>query len=535
MGFRFSIEHASLVGWMTRRDFPGPPGPWPPGLLPGFFEMWDHWRMRMPYHDREVHEERWKAPRARADTIRDFLTEAPGLLITRRPRYRGELEAAAKASLERLASTPSADGPPGMLHSDDVAHILAPVRDLFVVPYYFLICDQRDHGEAIRNTPDFTLWLQCSANLSSEASRDILDPFPAIPTMLAQLSDGPVTLCWDWAGRAQSIPSERVPPEELMRMVTKMPPRAMWERLQEVSQGEPPGSGFHILQLSDLHFGTKATRESLGYVEQHLQQRITEMRRGGRAVQPVITGDLMDNPTKASLEEFNAFRNRLANAAGTHIVAVPGNHDMRKKGLLWKSLEPLTELEWSSVVESEACQAVFFCFDSSKDAKLARGKITNKQLTDVSTSVHERLGRGRLEDRIRIALIHHHPFSTTEDEQDVVPYLRIREERFMRMENSDEFVQWCGKLDVPLILHGHKHKPRFVSREVVLHEGNLRLVRAIGCGSTFGADGYPRAYNWITWQPRTRSWSITYYSDPGDGSGFVPKRLVGGHSTLPEG
>jgi 3',5'-cyclic AMP phosphodiesterase CpdA len=315
-------------------------------------------------------------------------------------------------------------------------------------------------------------------------------------------------------------------------MVRGIPPWDLWSELKRLHQTEAPA--FNILQLSDLHFGaTAVTNRKLAYVEQHLRDRIDQVRKTGGVVQPVITGDLMDTPSKKNLEEFEAFRNRLTDHSKTDVICIPGNHDMRRKGFLWRNWEALAGLEWKSVVASDLCKVVFICFDTSRDAKLAQGRITDDQFLEVATKVTELHRRGNYTDYIRVALVHHHPFSTRDDEIDTLPYWGIREERFLRMENGDHLVRWCGSNGVPLILHGHKHHPRFIGQEVEI-KGRACLVRAVGCGSSFGIEGKPLSFNWITWQPATKQWAVSFFADPGDGSGFHEKRLViGGQPDAP--
>lgn len=235
----------------------------------------------------------------------------------------------------------------------------------------------------------------------------------------------------------------------------------------------------------------------------------------------------MDSPSKKNLIEFEAFRNRLEDTAKTKTICIPGNHDMRRKGFLWRNWEHVSSLEWQNVIASDVCKTIFVCFDTSKEAKLAQGKITKDQFIDVATKLDGMKRLGKYDDHICVTLVHHHPFSTQDDEVDTLPFLRIKEEPYLRMENGEDLVKWCASRNVPLILHGHKHRPRFVGREIEF-EGRTRLVRAIGCGSSFGIEGKPLSYNWITWQPAARSWTVSYMADPGDGSGFAEKRLVVG-------
>lgn len=538
MGFEFNIEHASLVGWLTRRDFPAPlPG------RDGFPDPWDlfwrrHRRGRLHHMHPDPSRSHWRAPRATEATMRSFLEALPQAVVSYRQPDAEALRLLVRQCAERFRDV-LVDGPsePEPLTSTDVARVLAPLRQWFDVPFYFLPLGANLSLDDVRRSPDFTLWLLCSDNRRWRANMDLLDPFPGIRAVLAGTdpnSDGPgATLCWNWAGETIVVSHRRTPIEDLLHLVKDVPADLLWHKIAGFADG--PGSGFNILQLSDLHLGSKAvTARQVSYVEQHLRSRIDEATRSGGVVQPVITGDLMDSPSRKSLAEFEAFRARLEDAAKTKAICVPGNHDSRRKGFLWRNWAQLADLEWQSVIASSVCKTVFVCFDTSKNAKLAQGNITKDQFMEVATRIDGLKRIGDYDDHIFVTLVHHHPFSTQDDEVDTLPFLRIREERFVRMENGEDLVRWCASRGVPLILHGHKHRPRFVGREVEF-EGRTRLVRAIGCGSSFGVEGKPLSYNWITWQPEARSWTVSYMADPGDGSGFAEKRLIvganpGGHS-----
>jgi len=412
--------------------------------------------------------------------------------------------------------------PDAIVASQEVARILAPLRHWFDVPFYFLPLRSQVHFEHFRDSTDYTMWLQCEDQSPGKITRDLLDPFPAIRQLFT--ANTPTTICWTWSGETCVLSQETASVERLLEIVRNSPPWRLWSELKRLHQTEAPA--FNLLQLSDLHFGASAvTNPKLAYVEQHLRDRIDVVRNNGGVVQPVITGDLMDTPSKKNLEEFKAFRNRLTDYSKTEVVCIPGNHDMRQKGFLWRNWEALAGLEWSSVVASDVCTVVFLCFDTSRDAKLAQGRIADDQFLDVATRLTELHRRGDFSDYISVALTHHHPFSTRDDEIDTLPFLGIREERFLRMENGDHVVRWCASNRVPLILHGHKHKPRFVGQEIEF-EGRTRLVRAVGCGSSFGIEGKPLSFNWITWQPATRQWTVSFFADAGDGSGFQEKRLA---------
>ena len=522
MGFTFSLEHASLAGWLTRRYFPK--------TSEFDFLTWHdrrNYRLRAAANgvDEDDNELAWKAPRASRSLLYSFLEELPNAYLTNDVPWRDEFRRLVEISQERLRHAEYDSDRADLaapLQSRVVADVLRPLRHWFDVPFYFLaIGSQWVPHNVLAGSPDWTLWLQGSDGKMGVT--DLLDPFPAIRLAAQHDPETPATLCWNASGEAVLVPGKT---EELVRRVHRVPPQILWSELQ--SWAQKPPSGFTVLHLSDLHFGSRHARDHLAYMEQHLRSVFGASY--GR-LQPVVTGDLMDTPNEQSFAEFNAFRNRLTAMAGTRVFIIPGNHYVKSNGFMWFKYKLSAELEWSHVVDSEVAKATFLSFNSSRDATLARGKISKDQFRAVATAIGEQDALRDRADRLRIVLVHHHPFSIEEDEHDTVPFIRIREEPTLRMENGQELVDWCARMDVPLILHGHKHKQRYIGREVLLDGFNKpRMVRAVGCGTSLGAEGKPLSYNVITWQPDRREWLVSFFSDPGDGSGFVERRIAAGRA-----
>lgn len=523
MGIRFNLDQASLVGWLTRRDFP-PPMRELDWERPSLRDWRFHHRRILDFDECEEDEGRkWRAPRIKIGVLQSFLKNLPKSVITSRPEDHELLRNFVDMSRKKIRFTGIRDEE-AVVPSSDVARILAPLRLWFDVPFYFMPLGRTVPFERFRDSTDYTMWLQFKDDRLLSASQDLLDPFPPLRQLFTSKSYTPSTVCWTWSGETVVIPHETAPIEMLLDKIHKIPAKLLWSELKSLHK--PEALTFNILQLSDLHFGSKAvTNRKIEYIEQHLRDRIDKLHKTGSVVQPVITGDLMDSQSKNNLKEFEAFRNRLTDHSKTNVVCIPGNHDVRKKGFLWKNWKALAGLEWECVVSSDVCKVIFVCFDTSRDAKFAQGLIANDQFLEVATKLTELHRRDIYADYIHVALVHHHPFSTREDEIDTLPFLGIREERFLRMENGDHLVRWCGSNGVPLILHGHKHLPRFIGQEIDI-EGRTRLVRAVGCGSSSGIDGKPLSFNWITWQPATKQWAVSFFADPGDGSGFREKRLV---------
>jgi 3',5'-cyclic AMP phosphodiesterase CpdA len=243
----------------------------------------------------------------------------------------------------------------------------------------------------------------------------------------------------------------------------------------------------------------------------------------------VVTGDLFDNPEELLRESFDEFRADIENITGNPLLVIPGNHDVRSNGnalgRLGRNAEYVTDLRWDPVTIDRELQTVFFSFNSSESGNFAKGAVGDRQRLDRSTLFDTEARRDpRVEDFLRIALVHHHPYSY--DSQPTAVYEKVLarwfggEERFIAFDGADEFMQWCAARDVSLVLHGHKHVPHWVEAHIPIR-GQYYNVVVVGCGSTTGAGGKPMCYDIIALDPVSKRWSVLFYHDErGDGSGF---------------
>ncbi len=356
---------------------------------------------------------------------------------------------------------------------------------------------------------------------SPAQSVQLLDPFPAVALAAERSSDWPGIAFWSRSGTAAFTPlreaedlyAELRPvlssPKEIDRILEK------WRRRSERA---------NILQLSDLHFGNEWAQEKEPYVSTHLHSI------AGSIGRVVITGDLFNEPQPEEARAFHSFRTALERERGDEAVVIPGNHDQKWLGNLRKDLREIEKVEWSSIVVDDKTHCIFFCFDSSRDADWARGKITTEQRIRVATQFDKLLAsRPEMRDYLRVALIHHHPFSfETQKERFVSRFFEtigITDEYFLRMDDADSFLAWCAGRKISLILHGHKHVPRYREEQIQRADGNRQLITTVGCGTSLGAEGRPLSYNVVAWDSQRRRWSVSFFADLGDGSGFNQEYL----------
>lgn len=279
-----------------------------------------------------------------------------------------------------------------------------------------------------------------------------------------------------------------------------------------------------LLHLSDIHFGTPDSDSAAAYITGWIRSTVPD------ADRVVITGDLMDSPTADRLGALRAFLSELTSIAGEPVLVV-GNHDQRWHGLsagrLGRDGTFIDELVPDRLVVDDSLGAIFFCFNSSEGGSLARGRISKGQLRGMG-ALYEHLVSDREEvaSYRKIALVHHHPLPIR-SERPSSPIQRFRTFAFgeytKAMKNGSSFVRWCADRDVCIVLHGHKHLSRHAAGEVLRdqQDGRRSTVDVIGCGTSVGVHDKPISVNVIEWDESTGVSTVTFYEDPGDGSGLI--------------
>lgn len=97
------------------------------------------------------------------------------------------------------------------------------------------------------------------------------------------------------------------------------------------------------------------------------------------------------------------------------VIIVPGNHDVRKMGIVGNNYEFVFDLGFRPIVVEEELRCVFFCFNSVEGGHLARGFISDEQLMRSAAEYEEliaerkRLKKSDLKDFLKICVLHHHP------------------------------------------------------------------------------------------------------------------------------
>jgi UDP-2,3-diacylglucosamine pyrophosphatase LpxH len=354
------------------------------------------------------------------------------------------------------------------------------------------------------------------------ADVSVLDPLPQFALAMENPGLWPGMLFWTVNGAAAVVPLS-----DCAALIGALIDPLRGGNVQAVDRilmnYRPPGRGKRLLHLSDLHFGSRWAVQNEALLEGELHSVAAGVN------QVVITGDLFDSPEIGAAQAFRNFRLGLKRQTHRDPLLVPGNHDQRMMGMFGQDFRQVADLNWCRVSVDHDLKCVFVGFNSSELGRFARGRISSEQLVRVATELQNAMA---IEPAVRtylpIALVHHHPFSyqvrTETWLQRLLGTFGLNDERFLEMEDSESFVQWCAQWRVEAILHGHKHVPRHVQEYVSTPEGGAQ-VSAIGCGSSLGAEGSPVAYNLMSWDDERRRWVVSFFASTGGGP-FVRKKLA---------
>ncbi|WP_312993894.1 metallophosphoesterase [Achromobacter animicus] len=410
---------------------------------------------------------------------------------------------------------------------------LDPLRTYFTgYDFYALVLPADDQGPA-----DSAMRFFREAGYSSGANGLVLfpsrknepglaqfvDPFPALRALADHPIAPPSVLFWSRFGSACALSLQDA--FDFLRR-DLLPALSGGQRASDdaIAFQASRQRSKRILHLSDLHIGRTEATQRRSYLKRHVKGLLPSIDR------VAVTGDLFDTPSDELRASFDEFRRDVEDSTKKRLLVVPGNHDMRAKGnaisRFGRNAQYVTDLDWSPLDVDHDMQTVFFSFNSSETGNFARGGVSERQrLSRAERHDGEISRKEQVRDYFNIALVHHHPVDYSS--QPTALYERILarfggDRRFIAFEESEDFVKWCVGRRVGLILHGHKHIPHLAT----VRPTNDGEVTVVGCGSSVGAEGTPMCYDVITIDPAKKTWSVCFYHDVGDGSGFTLQNVA---------
>jgi len=214
----------------------------------------------------------------------------------------------------------------------------------------------------------------------------------------------------------------------------------------------------------------------------------------------------MESPDKKNLDTVRSFMDFATNLGTETPIAVLGNHDVRKGGILGDDFRAALQLPGISyqVKWCDDLKLAFVCFNSVISGNLARGYIGERQFGDLGNEIDRKKNH---EAYTLVAVLHHHPIPVKEPDWYRKPfYEKVLGSIFPKTEelkDSQDFVNFVEDRDVSAVLHGHKHIPR------IDHTAGKR-IQVIGCGSSVGKvltkdKGTYMSINVISMDPHTNN------------------------------
>lgn len=501
MGAIFKLEHANIMAYVTSRSF-GPPRMLRQDLAE-FLEML-------------------------ADRAQEYLIPERGF-----EPWPEQIAAVARETLGRLRETPGAQDLP-VVPPPAVGRLLENLRSEFAdYPLYALAVGTGERLRAVaRELASAPMYGQLLVLIpehgTSERNLEVLDPVPAFSGALHAAPDWPGFQFWTQTGTSAFARLDEA--HELVRRLRDamhdgrrprpfppFPSNAGFDYVLREWAQRNPRRYRRLLHLSDLHFGTTDAIENQALLDAELREVVRSVDR------VVITGDLFNTPKKDYATLFTNFKNNITHlASGREPISITGNHDQRMIGLFGEDYKQVALIGSRKIVVDDQCEMVFVCFNSSEKGSLARGRITKSQFRQLGGDYRTLTSsRPELKGYLPIVLVHHHPFSFDVPPETLVQRalaaVGLRDESFLAMVDAEDLHQWCLDWNIRTILHGHKHKARYMERQIAKGPDRINLT-AIGCGSSLGAEGSPVSYNMLEWDPGTQRWIVSFLESVNGGA-----------------
>jgi 3',5'-cyclic-AMP phosphodiesterase len=267
---------------------------------------------------------------------------------------------------------------------------------------------------------------------------------------------------------------------------------------------------FTIAHISDLHIKT-ADDPGLAVLKEGLHAALRDFEESSvseptdlSTVDPntvnnkwarvlVVTGDLVDSPTKQSLEFAKRFVDSISGDFD-HVFVIPGNHDVKKHFGSFgfdDTFHSIFDNKKDLLVRNAGLHLIGV---DSTPAAFAKGKVDSTAYDKMVFEVYrsEDLPESERQGMIRVVAIHHHPLPLPEGEGVKIAGL-VPDEGLMYLQSPARFLDACRVCGVSLILHGHRHAGGLVRYSVqsdqsvdIYHDDQWSDLYVLACPSSTG-------------------------------------------------
>jgi predicted MPP superfamily phosphohydrolase len=421
--------------------------------------------------------------------------------------------------------------------------VIAPIREFLserpwtalIVPSGYdrdldeRLCSEKFLRDLVRIRPeDPGLILQLDE--PPDQQLELTDVFPAFRTALAKSAVWPGVLIWTSPSNSVFLPFSsrhyrdiQVEAEWVFSHLAvstgvslELLERRFYEEFRAAKSRAR--SILRIVHLSDLHIGSTEAFRRLPRVEQFVRTIANETEELGELI-PVISGDLIDTPRQQYYDQARSFLNTVSNVCGGQPILVLGNHDVRDTGYGTEDLRVAIGIPTTHVVWNEKNRLGFICFNSVAGGSLARGRIGERQFTDIGNALD---ARDEISEFTLVGVLHHHPLPVERPDWHARKfYEKILGDSFEKtviLEDADDFVNFVESRRFGAVMHGHKHIPRIA----VTPNGEIPVF---GCGSSVGkvdtVDRKPYlSINVLSFEPDTKRITCRLLAERMPGAGL---------------
>ncbi len=237
----------------------------------------------------------------------------------------------------------------------------------------------------------------------------------------------------------------------------------------------------HLLHLSDINIGSRHTAFRMHHLKNTIRMLIDELGEEARIV-PVITGNLLANPSENQLEETRQFWKFLETLGVEAPLFVFGRQDVRNDGNINESYRNAIGFQTAKVSWFDDEKLALVSLNSVVHGNLPEGVIGEEQLEAIDYEISR---KDNYEDFQYIFLIHHTPVRLTQQNiakqtqdfyQTVFSIQTLAAKK--AIQNTDVLMRFIDQYPVCAIVHGQSSQPRITTTE--------SSVPVIACGPSNG-------------------------------------------------
>ena len=241
---------------------------------------------------------------------------------------------------------------------------------------------------------------------------------------------------------------------------------------------ENENKAVNILHLSDLYIGNKDSSHRILRVQDYIRYLVEDLGETSKII-PVITGNLMENPSEKHLNQVRSFWEFLSGVGAENPLLVFGNNDVRKDGNINESYRNAVGFQNSKVTWYEQEKLAIISLNTVVHGNLSQGAIGEEQLEAIEYEIERRKDS---DDYKFVLILHHLPIAYEEQDCSIQLFYEKIIGRPLACVDAIEGTHilqiFVKKHSISVLLHGHQQAPLISQTE--------QNIPVVGCGRSTG-------------------------------------------------